>query len=79
MYGVAFGLMFLHTLNMYDRGILELADIIGVMGLMSVLKFPIFVSLFSISLLQLGIAGARRILELMEQESDIDENIGRSQ
>jgi ATP-binding cassette subfamily B protein len=75
MYGVAFGLMFLHTLNMYDRGILELADIIGVMGLMSVLKFPIFVSLFSISLLQLGIAGARRILDLMEQESDIDENI----
>jgi len=74
MYGIAFGLMFLHTLNMYDRGILDIADIIAVTGLMGVLKFPVFVSLFSISLLQLGIAGARRILELMEQESDIDEN-----
>ena len=80
MYGVAFGLMFLHTLNMYDRGILDVADIIAVTGLMGVLKFPVFVSLFSISLLQLGIAGARRILELMEQESDIDENqAGRSE
>ncbi len=80
MFGIAFGLMFLHTLNMYDRGILELADIIAVMGLMGVLKFPVFVSLFSISLLQLGVAGARRILELMEQESDIDENqIGRKE
>lgn len=78
MYGVAFGLMFLHTINMYERGILNVADIIAVMGLMGVLKFPVFVSLFSISLLQLGIAGARRILELMEQESDIDENqVGR--
>lgn len=74
MFGIAFGLMFLHTLNMYDRGILNIADIIAVTGLMGVLRFPVFISLFSISLLQLGIAGARRILELMEQESDIDEN-----
>lgn len=75
MYGIAFGLMFLHTLNMYDRGILSIADIIAVTGLMSVLRFPVFISLFSISLLQLGIAGARRILELMDQVSDIDENV----
>jgi len=74
MYGVAFGAMFLHTLNMYDRGVLDIADIIAVTGLMGVLRFPVFVSLFSISLLQLGIAGAQRILQLMEQESDIDEN-----
>lgn len=80
MFGIAFGLMFLHALNMYDRGILNIADIIAVTGLMGVLKFPVFISLFSISLLQLGIAGARRILELMEQESDIDENVdGRSE
>ena len=74
MFGIAFGLMFLHSLNMYDRGLLTIADIIAVTGLMGVLRFPVFISLFSISLLQLGIAGARRILELMEQTSDIDEN-----
>ncbi len=74
MYGVAFGLMFLHTLNMHSRGILTIPDIIAVTGLMSVLQFPVFVSLFSISLIQLGIAGAQRILELIDQRSDIDEN-----
>lgn len=74
MYGIAFGLMFLHTVNLYDRGILTLADIIAVTGLMAVLRFPVFISLFSISLIQLGIAGAGRILELIEQQSDIDEN-----
>ena len=74
MYGIAFGLVFLHTLNLHSRGILTIADIIAVTGLMGVLRFPVFISLFSISLIQLGIAGARRILELIEQISDIDEN-----
>ena len=75
MYGIAFGLMFLHTLHMHGRGLLTIPDIIAVTGLMSVLKFPVFVSLFSISLIQLGIAGATRILQLIDQRSDIDENL----
>ena len=75
MFGIAFGFFFLHCLNMYSRGILSIADIIAVTGLMSVLQFPVFISLFSISMIQLGIAGARRILELIDQRSDIDENL----
>ncbi len=76
MFGVAFGFFFLHCLNLYGRGILGIGDIIAVAGLMQVLSFPVFISLFSISMIQLGIAGARRILELIEQHSDIDENLG---
>ena len=76
MFGIAFGLMFFHCLNMYSRGILSIADIIAVTGLMSVLQFPVFISLFSISMIQLGIAGARRILELIDEKSEIDENLG---
>ncbi len=75
MFGIAFGLMFLHALNMHSRGLLSIGDIIAVTGLMGVLRFPVFISLFSISMIQLGIAGARRILELIEQRSDIDENL----
>ena len=75
MFGVAFGFFFLHCWNMYSRGILSVGDIIAVTGLMSVLQFPVFISLFSISMIQLGIAGARRILELMHQRADIDENL----
>ena len=75
VYGVAFGVMFLHALLMYQRGALTLAQIIGAMGLMSVIQFPVFISLFSLSLLQLGIASARRILQLINQEADLDENI----
>ncbi len=75
MYGIAFGLMFLHCMNMYGRGLLSIGDVIAVTGLMGVLQFPVFISLFSISMIQLGIAGARRILELIDQRSDIDENL----
>lgn len=80
-YGVAFGLMFLHLLIMYSRGdgVIGVAEIISVTGLMGILRFPIFISLFSLSLLQMGHASARRILELMEQESDIDENLSGHQ
>ena len=75
MFGIAYGFFFLHCLHMYSRGILSIGDIVAVASLMQVLSFPVFISLFSISMIQLGIAGARRILELIEQRSDIDENL----
>ncbi|GAB1421252.1 ABC transporter ATP-binding protein [Anaerolineales bacterium] len=75
VYGVAFGLMFLHSIYLYHTGLLAISDVIAVMGLMGVLKFPVFISLFSLSLFQMGIASARRIIYLMSQEADIDENL----
>jgi ATP-binding cassette subfamily B protein len=41
---------------------------------MGVLRFPAFISIFTFSLVQMGIAGARRILELMKEETELDEN-----
>ena len=49
-------------------------EFIAYMGLMGVLRFPAFISIFTFSLVQLGLAGSRRILELMREESDLDEN-----
>jgi ATP-binding cassette subfamily B protein len=44
------------------------------MGLLGVLRFPTFISLFSFSLVQLGLAGAERILRLIKEEAELDEN-----
>jgi ATP-binding cassette subfamily B protein len=41
---------------------------------MGVLRFPAFISIFTFSLVQMGIAGARRILVLMKEETELDEN-----
>jgi len=44
------------------------------MGLLGTLRFPTFISLFSFDLVQLGIASGQRILELINTETELDEN-----
>ncbi len=75
IYGVAFGLTFLHALYLYQQGRIGIAEIISVMALMNVLRFPTFISVFAFSVVQTGIAGAKRILHILRAETDLDENI----
>ncbi|MFQ5399483.1 MAG: ABC transporter ATP-binding protein [Anaerolineae bacterium] len=65
---------FLHALWLWRQGLLTLGEVVTYMGLFGVLRFPTFVSIFSFNLVQLGIASARRILELINTETDLDEN-----
>jgi ATP-binding cassette subfamily B protein len=44
------------------------------MGLSGMLRFPTFISIFSYNLLPLGIASARRILEMVNTEPSLEEN-----
>ncbi|HHX45506.1 MAG TPA: ABC transporter ATP-binding protein [Chloroflexi bacterium] len=52
----------------------DVGNIISFMGLVALLRFPTFLSLFSFNLVQLGISGAQRILELITTGSEMDEN-----
>jgi ATP-binding cassette subfamily B protein len=65
---------FLHALWLWRSGGITLGTVIAFMGLMNVLRFPTFISIFSFNLVQLGIAGAERILELINTETELDEN-----
>jgi ATP-binding cassette subfamily B protein len=76
LYGIALGLTFLHSLWLYQQGVVSLGDIIAIMSLMGVLRFPVFISIFSLSLIQLGAASARRILTIINTETELDENAG---
>jgi ATP-binding cassette subfamily B protein len=76
LYAITLGITFLHGINFYIEGGITLAQMVALMGLMNVLRFPTFISIFSISLVQQGIAGAARILEILKQETDLDENAG---
>jgi ATP-binding cassette, subfamily B, bacterial len=53
---------------------LTLGQVVTYVGLLGVLRFPTFVSIFSFNLVQLGVASARRILEILNAETDLDEN-----
>ena len=72
--GIAITGAFAHGLWLVSRGALSIGELVAYMGLMGVLRFPAFISIFTFSLVQMGIAGARRILDLMKEETELDEN-----
>lgn len=74
MFGIAFGLSFLHAMIAYQAGRLTIPDIIAVMSLIGLLRFPTFISLFAFSLVQSGMASANRILTIIKAHTDLDEN-----
>jgi ATP-binding cassette subfamily B protein len=68
----AFGLF--HALMLFRGGWLDLGAVVAYFGLLRLLEFPTFVSTFAYSQISLGISGARRILELINRETDLDQN-----
>lgn len=72
--GLAQGLGLFQSLLLYQQGLLDVGDVIGYFGLLQLFGFPTFVSLFAYSQVSLGIASARRILELINLETDLDQN-----
>ena len=73
--GIALTGAFAHGVWLLSKGQLSVGELVAYMGLMGVLRFPAFISIFTFSLVQLGLAGAERILELMDTETELDENV----
>lgn len=76
VFSVAWAAGFLQAILLWRGGSITLGTVVTYMGLLGVLRFPTFVSIFSFNLVQLGIASARRILEMINTETDMDENEG---
>jgi len=64
----------LHALLLWRADALTLGQVVAFVGLFGTLRFPTFISIFSFNLVQLGIASAERILELINTETELDEN-----
>jgi len=65
---------FLHGLYLVAHNQLSVGSLIAYMGLMVALHFPAFISYWTFSLVQLGVAGSERILEILKEETELDEN-----
>lgn len=72
--GIAIAGAFVHGVHLLNLGQITIGDLIGYMGLMWVLRWPAFSSFFTFFLVQMGLAGAERILELLKAETELDEN-----
>jgi ATP-binding cassette subfamily B protein len=67
---------FLHAMLLWRNGNVTLGQGIAFVGLMGLFDFPTHISIFTFDLVQLGIASARRILETINTETELDENEG---
>src|SRR5512134_1424467 len=72
--GSAYPFGLFHALLLFRSGQLNLGDVVAYFGLLRLLEFPTFVSTFAYSQISLGISGARRILELINRETNLDQN-----
>ncbi len=74
--GLTQGFGFLHSLLLFQAGAITVGDIIAFNGLILLFGFPTFTAQFAYSQVSSGMAGARRILELITTETELDENAG---
>lgn len=71
---LAIVLGFIHSLVLYDYGLITIGDIVAFNGLLFLFGFPVFTSLTSLARLALGYASAERILAIINAETDLDQN-----
>ncbi len=58
---------------LYSRGDLSVGGLTAFIGLMLTYRFPAEISIWTISMVQQGMAGARRIIELIQTTTELDE------
>src|SRR5512139_2412970 len=72
--GSAFAFGLFHALLLFRDGLLDIGSVVAYFGLLRLLEFPTFVSTFAYSQISLGISSARRILDLINRETELDQN-----
>ncbi len=72
--GLAFAGGLVHSLFLYRAGWIDVGAVVGYFGMLQLLGFPTFVSTFAYSQISSGISSARRILELINRETHLDQN-----
>jgi ATP-binding cassette subfamily B protein len=65
---------FLQGLLMVSHHQLSIGALVSFMGLMWLLRWPAFSSIFTFALMQFGIAAGGRIIALLKEETELDEN-----
>ncbi len=72
--GVTQAIGFTHALLLLQAGRIQVGDVVAYVGLLGLFGFPTNISLMAYSRVSLGMASARRILDLVNRETHVDEN-----
>jgi ATP-binding cassette subfamily B protein len=72
--GVTYAGGLVHALYLFRMGLINIGAVVAYFGLLRLLDFPTFTSTWAYSQVSLGLSSARRILELMNRETYLDQN-----
>ena len=75
LFYIALAVGLVHSILLYRLGILNVGDVVAYFGLLLMLEFPTWTSIWAYSLISSGLAGGHRILDLIKRETDLDQNI----
>ena len=72
--GAAYAGGLVHALLLFRAGTINLGAVIAYFGLLRLLEFPTFTSTWAYSQISSGLSSSRRILELINRETRLDQN-----
>lgn len=72
--GLANAIGLAHSLILYRQGLIDIGDVVAFNGQLLLFGFPTFTSAFAYPQIASGLSSARRILALINAQSDLDEN-----
>ncbi|MBI5297859.1 MAG: ABC transporter ATP-binding protein [Chloroflexi bacterium] len=72
--GLAYAGGLVHSLLLFRAGTITVGAVVAYFGILRMLEFPTFTSSFAYTQISLGVSSARRTLELMNRETNLDQN-----
>lgn len=72
--GLAYAGGLVHALLLFRAGAITVGAVVAYFGILRMLEFPTFTSSFAYTQISLGVSSARRILELINRETNLDQN-----
>lgn len=66
----------LHSLMLFQWGQLEVGQVVAFNAMLILFQFPTFAAQFAYSQVSLGLSSARRVLELLNTQTELDQNVG---
>ncbi len=74
--GLLFAAGLLHSLLLFQQGIIDLGGVVAFNSMLTMFQFPTFAAQFAYSYVSTGYSSAQRVLELINTETELDQNAG---
>jgi ATP-binding cassette subfamily B protein len=74
--GLLFAGGLLHSLLLFRQGVISVGDVVAYNGMLVMFQFPTFASQFAYSFVSSGLSSGKRVLELINTQTELDQNVG---